>query len=504
MSSPLVNLPIQRIRFIVLAVNSQASGSPTSSEYYMRCAALRFVRSGGLTEYSYYNTTQNAQYSSSYSAYRLFDSSNSTYWYIGYPSYQSRVAIPAGSKVEEWDANYLSCHWAEGSFNTPLPYEYFVEGNGGNFLLATYSSYASSNPTRFVILGQDTDDEWHILCDRSSERVICENYSSVWVPVTAAPSANGSENDGAISGRLNTGFDAVMPCNWYMYVKSSAIDAKLSTSLDIATKGLYGTNAPSAIHGLMHTKSNAFRSSIWGKLQFAYDRDAAALATTVSELSAGVLGAIYNNRGCAIGGGDVFGSRYLIPLTDKIPLRLSCVWGEYKTVKAIPHLYGNASVTPIPYGTDNKQFVIADHAIQSVLEVYVNDVRVNTYEFVNTSDNTGHSIALLTFVDQIETSDDVRVVCNGKIHPKTGGMLLNPAEILWDILANISGLEITENDLADFRDSCYQLGIESHGGIISADVTIRSQIDEIMLSVGGVWSGGMEGIAKVYPFSEVV
>ena len=506
MSTPLGVPDITRLRYIPLALNTNAGSYPTTTETYFHAAMLRFrIVSTNTYYYATVNTSDSYHYSTSYSAYQLFDTNVSSRWYMSYYAYQRRVAIPATSLKSTWEnQTWTNCHWAEGSFPTPIPYEEFVLGSPNFFEFYVYSSNATYMPTNFVLLGQDVEGEWHMLLDKSLSRMYAGNYSNATLEVRGEPSDPGAENDSAISGLASTSSGAGLACNWYMYVKSSAMLGKYNNPHDAYILSKSGENKQAAIHGFAHEISNAFRSSIWGNLRYNYDRSSALFSKTIDDMHLAIYGAPYNNRGCAINGGETFGSRYLIPLTDKIPLRLSCVWGEYKTVKAIPHLYGNVSIEPIPYGTDNKQFVVADHPIQSVQEVYVNDSRVSSYEFINTSDNTGHAIALITFVDPKETSDDIRVVCNGKIHPKTGGMLLNPAEILWDILANISELEITENDLADFRDTCYQLGIESNGGLVDADRTIRSQIDEVMLSVGGLWSGGMEGIAKVYPFSEVV
>jgi len=502
MSTPLETPDIQRIRFIVLAVNSRSAYTPNYNPSNVYGFQFYFRNpSNSVLYHSNYATA--SSYYSSYTPYRFFDTNYSTYWEIASAQNYS-VAIPSDSKQDTWEkTSDTHCWWAEGDFGTPVPYADFLLNSGGRFFLYAYN-YAYYSPTHFVVLGQDLVGEWHVLVDRSATRVLLENYSSTYLDVEGVVGANGSENEAAIKTLQLTSSGAALASNWFMYVKDNAIAGTANVGLGLASSGFFNTGKPASIHGRIHEVSNSFRSSIWGGLTYPYEFEASIYSKVVSDLSLGILGALYNNRGCAITGGDTFGSRYLIPLTDKIPLRLSCVWGEYKTVKAIPHLYGNTSVSPIPYGTTNKQFVIADHAIHSVQEVYVNDVRVNSYEFLNTSDNTGHAIALLSFVDTKETSDEIRVVCQGKIHPRTGGMLLNPAEILWDILANISGLEITENDLAYFRDTCYQLGIESHGGLIDANKTIRSQIDEVMLSVGGIWSGGMKGIAKVYPFSEVI
>ena len=496
---------ITKIRLIVLATDSRASGPNYSNSY---CRVARFllydgIQGGYVYPYSTNDVTASHYYSSSYLPYYAWDSSYSSFWYTNRFSNSYKVSIDEVFAPTTWqDPNWVACHWNEYTLHTPVGLDHFTPDSNSHFTVYPYN-YAHQYPTLFVAMGCDTNNEWHMLLDRSSNRLVLENYASQELPMEAQ-FVPAYENYSGISGKQSTHADSAIASNWYMYVRSGGISGSYNIGLDAYARSPGGTAMDTAIHGVRIGDFASLRSAIGGKSSYLYEQTSALLAKSVNDLSVGILSSMPNIRGCAITGGDTFGSRYLIPLSDKIPLRLSCVWGEYKTVKAIPHLYGTVSVAPIPYDANYKQFVVADHPIQSVQEVYVNDIKSSSYEFINTSDNTGHAIALITFVDSKETDDDIRVVCTGKLHPITGGLLLNPAEVLWDILANISGLEIVESDLADFRDSCYQLGIESHGGVIDANKTIRSQIDEVMASVGGIWSGGMDGIAKVYPFSEVI
>jgi hypothetical protein len=85
------------------------------------------------------------------------------------------------------------------------------------------------------------------------------------------------------------------------------------------------------------------------------------------------------------------------------------------------------------------------------------------------------------------------------MHPDTGELLGNPADIIWDLLANICSLPVTYDDLDTFRAECREIGISLCGLLKSDTITIRAQTDEILTSCGAVWSGGMPGLARIYP-----
>lgn len=188
-----------------------------------------------------------------------------------------------------------------------------------------------------------------------------------------------------------------------------------------------------------------------------------------------------------------------LPLSDRLPLRQSTVWGSYKDKRTLPIVYGRTVVEPIPYDNSGQVFVLADHACQGVDRVTRDDIATDAFAFYNDTDDTGHAIAVLELAEPLAHGEHLRVNLRGKQHPAHGGLLSNPAEVLWDLLANVIGLPVSLADLDQFRAETASAGIEIGGIIDDASRTIRAQIDDICRSIGAVWSGGMPGIARLYP-----
>ncbi|HFE31934.1 MAG TPA: carboxypeptidase regulatory-like domain-containing protein [Gammaproteobacteria bacterium] len=188
-----------------------------------------------------------------------------------------------------------------------------------------------------------------------------------------------------------------------------------------------------------------------------------------------------------------------LPLSDRMPLRESTVWGSYKNKETLPLVYGRVPVRPVPYDNSSTLFVCADHACQGVDGVTVDGVDVIAYEFRNDVDDTGHAVAVIELADPLPEGADISVDVRGRMHPDTGALLINPAFVLWDLMANVVGLPVQLADLDQFRTETATLGIELSGIINDPHRSIRSQIDEICASIGAVWSAAMPGIARLYP-----
>jgi len=190
-----------------------------------------------------------------------------------------------------------------------------------------------------------------------------------------------------------------------------------------------------------------------------------------------------------------------LPLSDRLPLRETTVWGSYKDKATIPLAYGRPVVTPVAYDNDGLLFVCADHACQGVDEVKRDGQLIEAWAFYNDIDDTGHPIAVLELADPLAEGEQLAVRLRGKMHPTTGALLTNPAFVLWDLLANVCTVPTTLADLDQFRVETAIKGIEVGGVIDDSSRTIRAQIDDICQSIGAVWSGGMPGIARLYPIA---
>ena len=236
-----------------------------------------------------------------------------------------------------------------------------------------------------------------------------------------------------------------------------------------------------------------------GVLGRSESRSGTVPAKPESSRQATALGLVNTTAAAVVRGGepDTFG--LVIPLSDPVPLRSSTAWGQFVSPVPLPVGYGRITITPIPYDNTGRLFFLLDHAVQAVEGVTRDDVADTQYTLENTIDGEGHAISLLRLARPAATNEKIAVILRARMHPVTGELLTNPADILWDLLANVCGLTVEYGDLDTFRSRCLDIGIQLHGVLESDSITIRAQIDEIMASCGGVWSGGMPGLARIYP-----
>lgn len=270
-----------------------------------------------------------------------------------------------------------------------------------------------------------------------------------------------TENDGYISGKNGAALDAV------------------ASGQGTAAAGI------SAMFSGAQARSGEHPGAVSGRPETS--RAAVAFGLVNSSVSGLVIG----------GDPDTFG--LAIPLSDPVPLRNSTAWGQFVSPVPLPVGYGTITITPIPYDNTGRVFFLLDHAIQAVDGLTRDGVADTQYTLENTIDGEGHTVSLLRLATPATTKETLAVTVRGKMRADTGELLTNPADILWDLLANLCGLPVEYGDLDAFRSECRDLGIELHGVLESDTVTVRAQIDELMASCGGVWSGGMPGIARIYP-----
>lgn len=187
----------------------------------------------------------------------------------------------------------------------------------------------------------------------------------------------------------------------------------------------------------------------------------------------------------------------LHPLTDKVPLRTSAVWGSYKDLEALPYVYGRVTLSPIQYDQEGYFWLLADHAIRSVVKVTRDDAPIKDWQMTNMLDSVGHLVSILELATPLAAGERLAVTVMGKMHPSDGRVLTEPADVLWDFLSNVCGLPLSKSDMDSFRVEAQAIAL--HGMIKNTDLTIRGQIDEIIQSCGGAWSAGMKSFATLYP-----
>ena len=185
------------------------------------------------------------------------------------------------------------------------------------------------------------------------------------------------------------------------------------------------------------------------------------------------------------------------PLSDTVPLRTSAVWGGWREVRVLPWGWGTVTVSPIQYSADQRVFLLLDHPIAGVDEVKRDDVATPAYAWQNAVDSTGRAVSFIELAEPLAEGERLAVTLRGRMHPATGRVLQTPAEILFDMLANLAGAPVQWADLDDYRTETAGLVL---GGLVGDNtVTIRAAVDELMQSAGSAWSAGMPGVALTWP-----
>ena len=179
-----------------------------------------------------------------------------------------------------------------------------------------------------------------------------------------------------------------------------------------------------------------------------------------------------------------------------LPLRTTIAWGEFLNVQPIPWVYGRCSVAPLAFNAGQTQWCIADHPISGVDAVQI-DGAETAFTWRNAADSVGHPIALVELATAPKDNGAVAVQMRGALNETTGELLENPADIARDILRR-SGIELPASAWAEFRRQCSAGGLTA-GGSLGQMMTIRAALDDLLASLGAVWSGGARGWARLWP-----
>lgn len=189
--------------------------------------------------------------------------------------------------------------------------------------------------------------------------------------------------------------------------------------------------------------------------------------------------------------------------TDLMPLRLTSVWSSFRAIEVIPHRYGFGKGVLIQYNKTRKLFVWADHPSVNVIVVKVGGQLVNNWRWFNALDSTGHGVTFVEFGQSIAEDTVVEAIGTGKIHPRAGGPILNAADVLWDLMANVCGMNVTEAEFDPLRAQCQKEDIQLAGELVTNTISIQTQIVEICKGIGAVFCSTMKGFARLYPGVEL-
>lgn len=185
------------------------------------------------------------------------------------------------------------------------------------------------------------------------------------------------------------------------------------------------------------------------------------------------------------------------PFTDPVPLRTSVVWGAYKDIRVLPHAYGRVRLAPVPYDRTGRVFLLADHPVAGVESLTRDDAPSTAYRFFNGVDSTGHAAAFIELAAPLAEGERLAVTLHGKRHALHGHVLASPAEILFDLIGTVCGIDLPWARFDRFRAET--AGMVLGGVIDDPALSMRAAIDKLLMSVGAAWSAAAPEVAMLYP-----
>lgn len=239
--------------------------------------------------------------------------------------------------------------------------------------------------------------------------------------------------------------------------------------------------------------TDGYLTRLWGAHPPVRRRASVADAATGAPLFAGIVTAMQAGGAMRL----TLEAGLDRPLSDNLPLRTSAVWGGWRDVRVLPWAWGSVTLAPIQYSDDQRVYLLADHPIAGVDEVQRDDVPTLAYDWRNGVDSTDRAVAFLELAQPLAEGERLAVTLRGRMHPSTGTLLQTPAEILYDLLANLAKAPVQWPDLDDYRTETAHLRL---GGVLADNtITIRAAVDQLMQSAGGAWAAAMPGIAITWP-----
>lgn len=170
------------------------------------------------------------------------------------------------------------------------------------------------------------------------------------------------------------------------------------------------------------------------------------------------------------------------------------MWGDFPALYTLPQVYGQVTLSPQPYDSTGHFWFIADHPIQAVETVLHEGKAYGNWRLVKATDPTGHAVALLETGDSLKPGSLV-VSVRGKLDPKSGELINRAEEIVFDLLARVSGYPLARSDLDALRPYSVRLS-----GVVRENTrTAQAQLDEILQSAGLAWSSTLPGWAIPWP-----
>jgi hypothetical protein len=180
-------------------------------------------------------------------------------------------------------------------------------------------------------------------------------------------------------------------------------------------------------------------------------------------------------------------------LSEPLPLHLSTQLGAFEEERPLAHRYGDLRKSRFRLlKLSSARYFVAEHAMQSVTRVFVDNLETRSFAIELKNDDAGNVWTEVVLGAPAPLGATVTACGTGKLHPTTGALIENPADIADDIM-RIAGRDYPW--FGQLRSECAVRSIALAGSLDAMD-SIQAHLDSVISSAGGIWSYAM---ARLYP-----
>jgi hypothetical protein len=180
-------------------------------------------------------------------------------------------------------------------------------------------------------------------------------------------------------------------------------------------------------------------------------------------------------------------------LSEVLPLRTSKSLGDFADDAVLPLVFGDLRNAPFPLvRLSDTRFFVCDHPAQ-VTSVFIDNQEAQGWAQSLESDDSGHTWTVITIAAPVPPGSTVSAAGMGLLDPVTGALMENPA----DVVEYVCALAGRADDFSPLRAECSASNLRVAGRITSPQA-VKLWIDQILQSVGAIWSYNM---GRVYPTS---
>jgi hypothetical protein len=168
-------------------------------------------------------------------------------------------------------------------------------------------------------------------------------------------------------------------------------------------------------------------------------------------------------------------------LSDRLPLRRSIVWPQYRADVILPWVYGRVTLAPLPLDDAGLVWLLADHPIVGVTAVRDGATPVSGWQLVQHLDPLGEPIAELRLTSKPKNTLAVDLI--GRRHAVTGAVLEHPADLAEHLLT-ACGWTLPAGAFDALRDRYPGVIL---GGVLDTDLTLRAAVSLVLGSIDADW-----------------